>query len=110
MIMYVRVQKHYSLFFCRLKLPCLDTKKKWSLVISLFVKDLQFVQSEYNAHRSNPPLNRDLPPLVGKIAWSRQLYHRISQPLNVIQKHSELLKLPETRKAIKSFNKLAQVR
>ena len=95
--------------FSRLQLPCLDMKKKWSFAISLFMKDLQFVQSEYNAHRLNPPPNRDLPPLVGKISWSRQLYHRISQPIKIIQKETELLKAPETRKAIKSFNKLAQV-
>ncbi len=82
---------------------------KWKLAISIFMKDLQFVQSEYNAHRLDPPPNRDLPPIVGKIAWSRQLYHRISQPIQIIQKQSELLKAPETRKAIKSFNKLAQV-
>ena len=73
------------------------------------MKDLLFVQSEYNAHKHNPPLNRDLPPLVGKIAWSRQLYHRISQPLTILQQKEWVMQQPETRKAVKSFNKLAQV-
>lgn len=82
---------------------------KWRLTISLFVKDLQFVQSEYNTQKQSPPLNRDLPPIAGKIAWSRQLYHRISQPVKVFQEQQEVLKLPETRKAIRSFNRLAQV-
>ena len=99
-----------SLFpFYRLRLPCLDMESKWKEVVALFVKDLLFVQGEYNAHKHNPPLNRDLPPLVGKIVWARQLYHRISQPLAALQQKEWLMQQPETRKAVKSFNKLAQV-
>ena len=66
--------------------------------------DLQFVQNEYTTHRQSPPLARDLPPVAGKIAWSRQLYNRISGPESFL-----VMKQPETRRAIKAFNKLAQV-
>lgn len=93
----------------RLKLDCLDTKAKWSLAVSLYMKDLQFVQNEYNANKQSPPLPRDFPPISGRIAWSRQLYNRVSKPIEIFQKYPSLLKLPETRKAIKSFNKMAQV-
>ena len=77
--------------------------------MSLFVKDMQFVQSEYNENKHNPPLARNLPPVSGKIAWSRQLYRRISGPVEVFQKIPELMQLPATKKAIKSYNRLAQV-
>lgn len=75
----------------------------------MYLKELQFVQGEYNSKKQNPPLSRDLPPVASKIAWSRQLYHHISQPVKVFQKNVELMKQPETRKSIKFFNKLAQV-
>ena len=73
------------------------------------MKDLHFVQSEYNKDKENPPLARNLPPISGKIAWSRQLYRRISAPVAVFQKNPQLMQLPETRKAIKHYNKLARV-
>ena len=92
-----------------MQLPCLDTLSKWKYAVSLFVKDMQFVQSQYNEHKHNPPLARNLPPVSGKIAWSRQLYRRISGPVEVFQQIPELMQLPATRKAIKSYNRLAQV-
>ena len=67
------------------------------------------MQSEYNKHKEDPPLARNLPPISGKIAWSRQLYRRISAPVAIFQKKPQLMQLPETRKAIKHFNRLARV-
>ena len=67
------------------------------------------MQSEYNKHKEDPPLARNLPPTSGKIAWSRQLYRRISAPMAAFQKKPQLMQLPETRKAIKHFNRLARV-
>ena len=94
---------------CRLQLPCLDILGKWKYVVGLFIKDLQFVEREYNEHKEKPPLARNFPPISGKIAWSRQLYRRISAPITVFQKNQQLMQLPETRKAIKHYNRLARV-
>ena len=77
--------------------------------MSRFVKDLQFVEREYNEHKEKPPLARNFPPISGKIAWSRQLYRRISAPVAVFQKNQQLMQLPETKKAIKHYNRLARV-
>ena len=92
-----------------MRVPCLDTLAKWKYAVSLFVKDLQFVQSEYNEHKHDPPLARNLPPVSGKIAWSRQLYRHISAPMTAFQRVPELMQLPGTKKAVKSYNRLAQV-
>ena len=70
---------------------------------------MQFVQSEYNENKHDPPLARNLPPASGKIAWSRQLYRRISGPVEAFQQIPDLMKLPETKKMIKSYNRLARV-
>ena len=93
----------------RLKLPCLDIMSKWKYAVSLYMKDLQFVQTEYMENKENPPLARNLPPVSGKIAWSRQLYRRIAGPVEVFQTNEQLMQLPETKKAIKKFNRLARV-
>ncbi len=93
----------------RLHIPCLGTLAKWRYAVKLFVKDMQFVQNEYNENKHDPPLARNLPPISGKIAWSRQLYHRISGSVEVFQAIPDLMKLPETKKAVKSYNRLARV-
>ena len=82
---------------------------KWKYAVSLYMKDLQFVQTEYMENKENPPLARNLPPVSGKIAWSRQLYRRIAGPVEVFQTNEQLMQLPETKKAIKKFNRLARV-
>ncbi len=82
---------------------------KWRHAMSLFFDDLQFVQNLYSENKENPPISRNLPPISGKIAWARQLYRRISGPVEVFQKNKELMALPETKKAIKKYNRLARV-
>lgn len=82
---------------------------KWRYAVRLYIKDLDFVQTEYMEHKEDPPLPRNLPPLSGKIAWSRQLYHRIAGPVEVFQTNEKLMELPETKKAIKKYNRLARV-
>ena len=93
----------------RLKLPGLQTEDKYGAVIAKFTSDLQFVQTDYMENKENPPLARNLPPVSGKIAWSRQLYRRIAGPVEVFQTNEQLMQLPETKKAIKKFNRLARV-
>ena len=93
----------------RLKLPGLRVEEKYRAVVARFMKDMQLVQSEYMEHKENPPLARNLPPISGKIAWSRQLYRRIAGPVEVFQTNEQLIQLPETKKAIKKFNRLARV-
>ena len=60
-------------------------------------------------NKEDPPLARNLPPVSGKIAWSRQLYRRIAGPVEIFQTNDHLMQLPETKKAIKKFNRLARV-
>jgi len=93
----------------RLRLPCLDTTTKWKYAVTLFAKDLQFVQNEYTEKKDNPPLARNLPPTSGSIAWSRQLYRRIEVPISTFQKNKKVMEFPETKKAIKHYNRLARV-
>ena len=92
-----------------LQLPCLNITEKWKLCVALFMKDIEFVQKEYNEQKESPPLARNFPPISGRIAWSRQLYHRLKEPVDVFQGHLELMALPDTRRAIKAYNRLAKI-
>ena len=73
------------------------------------MKDIDFVQKEYNEQRESPPLARNFPPVSGRIAWCRQLYRRLKEPVDTFRGQTELMALPDTRKAIKSYNRLAKI-
>lgn len=63
----------------------------------------------YQKNKNDPPVARDLPPIAGKIAWARQLYRRIQEPMEVFKQQGKLLEMPEAKRIIKNFNKLAKV-
>ena len=93
----------------RLNIPGLPFEEKYKDLIGQFIRDLIYIETEYNESKEDPPTARNLPPISGKIAWARQLYRRISGPVEVFQNNQELMALPETKKAIKKYNRLARV-
>ena len=104
-----RVHCLYTVSVYRLQIPGLDIESKYKLLIERFEKDLQFVQKEYNEQRESPPVARNLPPVSGRIAWCRQLYRRLKEPVDAFQSRLDLMALAETRKVIKSYNRLAKI-
>lgn len=105
----ITLLRYPLLLYYRLRLPCLDIGDRYRHIIIMYIKDLEFIQRIYNKNKENPPIPRDLPPIAGKIAWIRQLYRHISNPIQVFQQFTDLMKCNEARKAIKSYNKLARV-
>jgi len=67
------------------------------------------VQKLYTEHKENPPLGRNLPSSSGRICWARQLYHKIEEIVVSFKRNKRLIGLPETKKAIRRYNQLAQV-
>ena len=96
-------------FSPRLRLPPVQVSTKYPLILEKFKRDLLFVQESYNKHKHNPPSLRNLPRVASSIAWSRQLYEHISKPVQLFKKLPGLLNIPEARKVIYSYNRLAQV-
>ena len=52
---------------------------------------------------------RNMPPVAGRIAWCRQLYRRLKEPIDTFRGQPELMALTNTCKAIKSYNRLAKI-
>ena len=109
MWIYFFLHQYVFVFHYRLQLPGIPFEDKYKQLIGRFARDLLLVETGYNENKENPPISRNLPPISGKIAWARQLYRRISGPVEVFQKNTELMALPETKKAIKKYNRLARV-
>ena len=47
--------------------------------------------------------------MIGKIAWARQLFRKIQEPMEYFQKYPEVLKEEEAKKIVKNYNKTAKV-
>lgn len=43
----------------------------------LHSRDIDMVSRIYQKQKNDPPLDRDHPPIGGKISWARQLFRRI---------------------------------
>lgn len=100
-----------SNFFNRLNLESLkDTiQEKYERILMYYGRDIETIQKIYQRHRNDPPIAWDLPPIAGKIAWARQMYRRIREPMEMFQKYPTILQTPEAKKIIKNYNKLAKV-
>lgn len=53
--------------------------------MEMFQKEVAFLRDKYNAERQNPELPRNMPPFSGRIMWIRQLYKRISAPMDIFK-------------------------
>ncbi|KAL8616403.1 Dynein heavy chain 5, axonemal [Nucella lapillus] len=94
--------------FESLKLPNLPIEEKYKCILQLYTRDLDMVAKMYANYRTDPVIARDLPPVAGKIAWARQLYRRISEPMEVFKNQGTCLETSDAKRIIRNYNKLAK--
>uniref|UniRef100_G1SYW3 Dynein axonemal heavy chain 5 n=1 Tax=Oryctolagus cuniculus TaxID=9986 RepID=G1SYW3_RABIT len=95
--------------FERLNIPNLGIDDKYRLILENYGTDIDMISKLYTKQKYDPPLARDQPPIAGKILWARQLFHRIEQPMQLFQQHPSVLKTPEAKPIIRSYNRMAKV-
>ncbi|XP_012863981.1 dynein axonemal heavy chain 5 [Echinops telfairi] len=95
--------------FERLNIPNLGIDDKYRLILENYGADIDMISKLYTKHKYDPPLARDQPPIAGKILWARQLFHRIQQPMQLFQQHPTVLRTPEAKPIIRSYNRMAKV-
>ncbi|XP_061094941.1 dynein axonemal heavy chain 5 [Conger conger] len=87
----------------------LDLTEKYMTMLQRYSRDLELVRKLYQKQRDNPTTPRNMPPVAGKIMWSRQLFRKIESPMKVLKNKMDILKIPEMKKIISSYNKMAAV-
>lgn len=71
----------------------LDMNEKYMRVLMNYGKDLESIRKAYQKYKAEPLIPRNLPPVAGRIAWSRQLYRKIEHPMRVFKTKPEILKV-----------------
>ncbi|XP_030407468.1 dynein heavy chain 5, axonemal-like isoform X1 [Gopherus evgoodei] len=87
----------------------IDLTEKNIIVVQRYSRELDLVRKLYQKQKENPPMPRNVPPVTGKIMWARQLFRKIDHPMKFLKKKTALLKTPEMKKVIWSYNKMAAV-
>lgn len=71
----------------------LDMNEKYMKVLFNYGRDLETVRKIYQKYKSEPMIPRNLPPVAGRIAWARQLYRKIENPMKIFKTKPEILKV-----------------
>ncbi|XP_036378537.1 dynein heavy chain 5, axonemal, partial [Megalops cyprinoides] len=87
----------------------LDLTDKYLTVLQHYSRDLELVRKHYQKQRDNPPTARNMPPVAGKIMWSQQLFRKIESPMKVLKNKIDIIKVPDMKKIIRTYNKMAAV-
>ncbi|XP_027976203.1 dynein heavy chain 8, axonemal [Eumetopias jubatus] len=97
--------------FQKLQIPCLQSEINHTIerILQFYVAELEATKKLYHSQKDDPPLARNMPPIAGKILWVRQLYRRISEPINYFFKNSEILSSAEGKAVIRQYNKISYV-
>ncbi|EPQ12399.1 Dynein heavy chain 8, axonemal [Myotis brandtii] len=107
--------KEYQASFHKTRKLILESSGEKSFEVSemyIFGKFEAFckrLEKLYHSQKDDPPLARNMPPIAGKILWVRQLYRRISEPINYFFKNSDILSSSEGKAVIRQYNKISYV-
>ena len=95
--------------FSKIKDMQIDLEAKYHAVFVHYTRrDLEGVRKMYQKFKDNPPIPRNTPPVSGAIAWARQLYRRIENPMREFKNNTNVLDSVEAKKHIRNYNKLAR--
>mgnify|MGYP002834821241 CR=1 FL=1 len=85
-----------------------DLDSKLNIIFQNYGIELEQVQQLYEKQKHDPPVPRNLPPVAGNITWSRHLLKRIEEPMRKFQGNATVLSSKESKKIIKTYNKVAR--
>ena len=85
-----------------------DLEAKLRVVFHNYGLDLEASQTLYERHKEDPPVMRNAPPVAGNVMWARQLLRRIETPMSHFQENEKLMSTKESRKIVKTYNKIAR--
>ena len=76
-------------------------------IINKFSSEIDRVQWLYQEQHLNPPLSNNMPPISGRIMWSRQLFHHLQELVDKLKGRADLQHTPQWKAVVKKYNRLA---
>jgi len=95
--------------FDRLNLPSVKIIDRYVDLARMLWNEIENVKDKYNEERASPPIERGVPPCVGRIMWARSLRKRIEEPLKFLLKYDCIFGHKVTQRCIKMYNFLTPI-
>ena len=95
--------------FERLNLSCFRLDHRYVEVAQMLEIEIEAIKDKYNEERSSPWIEWNVPPVIGKIMWSRSMISKMKDPLDALKSRDCVLRHPHAQMAIKRYNSLAVV-
>lgn len=95
--------------FERLNLECLSLDSRYLDVAVMLETEMKDIQDKYNEERANPPIGRNVPPVIGRIMWARCLLRKVEDPMNVLKARECVINHPKVQICVKYYNYLAEI-
>ncbi|KER25686.1 hypothetical protein T265_14170, partial [Opisthorchis viverrini] len=83
-----------------LKIPELDHRERYRSICKSLRNEVVSAAKLFKHGMSDPPLDRNMPPFAGRIAWARSLYRRLEEPMNALGKRAPKILLTEEGQAL----------
>lgn len=92
-----------------LNLEFLELTEKYSVIVDKFASEISATRKLYEATKDDPIISHNMPPVAGKIAWSRNLYRRMREIMEKLKTdHPDVLESPEAIQTIRQYNQMSK--
>ncbi|XP_040286209.1 dynein heavy chain 8, axonemal [Bufo bufo] len=97
--------------FGKLNIPCLNSEipNTTKCILQRYMEMLQSTKMLYEHYKEDPPAVKNMPPVSGRILWSRQLLSRITEPITYLKTSSDILSSPDGKAAVQLYNRMVYV-
>ncbi|XP_056424627.1 dynein axonemal heavy chain 8 isoform X2 [Hyla sarda] len=97
--------------FQKLNIPCLKSEipKIIKCILHHYMEMLQATVTVYECYKEDPPIFKSMPPVAGRILWSRHLFSRMHVPITYLKNNSDILSGTEGEAAARLYNSIACV-
>ncbi|OAF69480.1 Axonemal beta dynein heavy chain 5, partial [Intoshia linei] len=92
-----------------LNLSMIDISCKYQKVLIHYSKELDSITKNYQRNKNEPPASHNMTPFASKISWARKLFENIYEPMKKFRENNYVLKLPEAKRIIKHYNRIAKI-
>ncbi|VDM33429.1 unnamed protein product [Hydatigera taeniaeformis] len=93
----------------RAQLPILEQESRYKRLINQLRAEFDKIGEIYTRDAENPPTQRNFPPYAGRIAWARNYYLRMAEPMSILWNQCpSACASREGQRTIRKFNRISE--
>lgn len=90
-------------------IPLTQMDEKYRRILKYCDKEVERILKLFRKQRDDPPIPRNMPPIAGRIRWSRSLECHLQELVSSVAEHPILQKLPATKDLENRYNSVKTI-